>query len=56
VHGARSILRAAMVAPRAGRHIDKLKRWALEVQTRTNQFDINQGELCPRTLLAYFSP
>jgi transposase len=36
VHGARSILRAAMVAQRAGRHIDRLKRWALEVQARTN--------------------
>lgn len=36
VHGARSILRAATVVRRAGRHLDQLKRWALEVQARTN--------------------
>src|SRR3989475_2542457 len=30
-HGARSILRAATVARRAGRQIDRLKSWALEV-------------------------
>jgi transposase len=35
-HGARSILRAATVARRAGRQIDRLKTWALEVQARTN--------------------
>ena len=36
VHGARSILRAATVAQRTGRHVDTLKRWALNVQARTN--------------------
>jgi len=35
-HGARSILRAATVARRAGREIDRLKGWALAVQERTN--------------------
>jgi transposase len=35
-HGARSVLRAAVVAQRMGRPIDKLKAWALAVQTRTN--------------------
>ena len=35
-HGARSLLRAAVVAKRAGRPIDRLKAWALEVQARTN--------------------
>jgi transposase len=35
-HGARSVLRAATVARRAGRPIDRLKTWALEVQARTN--------------------
>jgi transposase len=35
-HGARSVLRAATVARRAGRSIDRLKSWALEVQARTN--------------------
>src|SRR5207249_3020153 len=35
-HGARSILRAATVARRAGRQIDRLKIWALAVQARTN--------------------
>ncbi len=35
-HGARSVLRSATVAHRAGREIDRLKSWALEVQGRTN--------------------
>jgi len=35
-HGARSVLRAATVARRAGRPLDRLKTWALEVQARTN--------------------
>jgi transposase len=35
-HGARSILRSATVAQRAGRRIDRLKTWALAVQARTN--------------------
>ena len=35
-HGARSLLRAAVVAQRAGRPLDRLKTWALEVQARTN--------------------
>ena len=35
-HGARSVLRSATVARRAGRDIDRLKGWALEVQARTN--------------------
>jgi transposase len=35
-HGARSILRSAVVARRAGRDIDRLKTWALTVQARTN--------------------
>ena len=35
-HGARSVLRAATVAHRAGRPIDRLKSWALAVQARTN--------------------
>jgi transposase len=35
-HGARSVLRAASVARRAGRNVDHLRRWALEVQARTN--------------------
>ena len=35
-HGARSVLRSATVAHRAGREIDRLKHWALEVQGRTN--------------------
>ncbi len=35
-HGARSILRAATVAHRAGRELDRLRSWALEVQARTN--------------------
>jgi transposase len=35
-HGARSVLRAATVASRAGREIDRLRSWALAVQARTN--------------------
>ena len=35
-HGARSILRAATVATRAGRQLDRLKAWGLEVQRRSN--------------------
>jgi transposase len=35
-HGARSVLRAATVARRAGRNVDRLRSWALEVQARTN--------------------
>ena len=35
-HGARSVLRAGVVAQRLGRPIDRLKRWALAVQSRTN--------------------
>lgn len=35
-HGARSVLRAASVARRAGRNVDRLRSWALEVQARTN--------------------
>jgi transposase len=35
-HGARAVLRAAVVAQRAGRALDRLKSWALEVQSRTN--------------------
>jgi transposase len=35
-HGARSILRAASVARAAGKQVDELRRWALDVQTRTN--------------------
>lgn len=35
-HGARSVLRAATVARRTGRKIDRLRSWALEVQSRTN--------------------
>ena len=35
-HGARSVLRAATVARRAGRDLDRLRSWALEVQARTN--------------------
>jgi transposase len=35
-HGARAVLRAAIVAKRAGRGLDRLKAWALEVQHRTN--------------------
>jgi transposase len=35
-HGARSVLRAATVARRAGRSVDRLRSWALELQARTN--------------------
>ena len=35
-HGARSVLRAATVAHRAGRNVDRLRSWALEVQARSN--------------------
>ena len=35
-HGARSVLRAATVAQRTGRKLDRLRNWALEVQARTN--------------------
>ena len=35
-HGARSVLRAASVAQRAGRKLDRLRTWALAVQDRTN--------------------
>ncbi len=35
-HGARSVLRAATVARRMGRDLDRLRAWALAVQDRTN--------------------
>lgn len=35
-HGARSVLRAATVARRSGRDLDRLRSWALQVQARTN--------------------
>ena len=35
-HGARSVLRAATVARRAGRELDRLRSWALELQARSN--------------------
>lgn len=35
-HGARSVLRAATVAVRAGRTVDSLRQWALAVQARSN--------------------
>ena len=35
-HGARSVLRAATVARRAGRDVDRLRSWALELQARSN--------------------
>lgn len=35
-HGARSVLRAATAARRAGRDLDRLRTWALELQARTN--------------------
>lgn len=35
-HGARSVLNAATVAQRAGRKLDRLRTWALQVQARTN--------------------
>jgi len=35
-HGARSVLRSGTVAKRMGRPVDRLKSWALAVQSRTN--------------------
>jgi transposase len=35
-HGARSVLRAATLARRQGRKLDRLRTWALEVQDRSN--------------------
>jgi transposase len=35
-HGARSVLRAATVARRSGRELDRLRTWALAVQERSN--------------------
>jgi transposase len=35
-HGARSVLRAATAATRAGRSVDPLRAWALAVQSRSN--------------------
>ena len=35
-HGARSVLRSASVAQRAGREVDRLRAWALAVQARSN--------------------
>ena len=35
-HGARSVLRAASVAQRAGRPLDTLRQWALTLQARSN--------------------
>lgn len=35
-HGARSVLRAAKVADTAGREVCGVRRWALDVQSRTN--------------------
>ena len=35
-HGARSVLRAASVAARAGKSLDGLRQWALTVQGRTH--------------------
>ena len=35
-HGARSVLRAATVARRMGREVDRLRAWALAVQERSN--------------------
>ncbi len=35
-HGARSVLRAASVAAKAGRTLDGLRHWALAVQSRSN--------------------
>ena len=37
VHGARSVLRAAVVAQAAGKKLDVLHEWALQVLARTNQ-------------------
>ncbi len=35
-HGARSVLRAATVATGAGREVCGVRRWALDVQSRSN--------------------
>lgn len=35
-HGARSVLRAAKVAQGAGKEIQGVRRWALDVQERSN--------------------
>jgi len=35
-HGARAVLRSAVVAKQTGRRVDGLKDWALRVQGRTN--------------------
>lgn len=35
VHGARAVLRSAVVAGRVGRPLDRLRQWALQVQART---------------------
>ena len=35
-HGARSVLRAAKVAQGAGKEVDGVRRWALDVQARGN--------------------
>ena len=35
-HGARSVLRAAKVADTAGREVCGVRRWALDVQARSN--------------------
>jgi transposase len=35
-HGARSVLRAAKVAEGAGREVTGVRRWTVQVQSRTN--------------------
>ena len=35
IHGARAVLRSAVVATRVGRPLDRLRQWALEVQARS---------------------
>lgn len=35
-HGARAVLRSAVVAKQAGRQVDGLEDWAIKVQGRTN--------------------
>jgi len=35
-HGARSVLRASKVADNAGREVCGVRRWALDVQSRSN--------------------
>lgn len=35
IHGARAVLRSAVVATRIGRPLDRLRHWALQVQART---------------------